>query len=94
MAHYLGVRYQYAEKIQPELSKLTLSTQLPTAQDLQVMPSEWGTQVHEAALDLDDARLYKLIDTIPADRQELALTLKSLVDNFQFERLIDLTQPR
>jgi CheY-like chemotaxis protein len=92
MAYYLGVRYRYAEE-QPK-SQVAVSTQLPTAQDLQVMPLEWMAQVHEAALDLDDARLYELIRKIPTDRQELSLALTTLVDNFRFEFLIDLTQPR
>ncbi|MBL1173554.1 ATP-binding protein [Pantanalinema sp. GBBB05] len=94
MAHYLGVRYRYAEEIHSPLATGSVPTKLPTTQDLQEMPAQWIIQVHEAALDLDDARLYELIKSIPADQQELALTLKTLVDNFRFEFLIDLTQSR
>lgn len=93
MAHYLGVRYCYAEELHLP-STANVPTKLPTIQDLQGMPSQWMMQVHEAALDLDDARLYELINSIPGDRQELALALKALVDDFRFEFLIDLTQSR
>lgn len=92
MAHYLGVRYLYTEETPSSLNLATSPQQLLTPQDLQVMPLEWITQVHEAALDLNDARLYELIAQISSQEQRLADTLKYLVDNFQLEAIANVTQ--
>ncbi|MBD2448540.1 response regulator [Nostoc sp. FACHB-152] len=92
MARYLGVRYLYAEETISELNSITSQPKALTFQDLQVMPSEWICQMHEAALDLNDIKLYELIAQISPQSQPLADTLKSLVDNFQLEAIATLTQ--
>ncbi|MFM2064946.1 MAG: hypothetical protein RLZZ507_4617, partial [Cyanobacteriota bacterium] len=94
MAQYLDVRYLYAEnnlqkkQLKPDhkLSKLTAS-------NLQVMPQDWIDHVHAAARVIDDAELYQLFAQIPPKHQQLAETLKNLVDNFQLETIINLTSP-
>ena len=92
MAQYLGVRYRYREEVLPGLDEQTLLHKSLTAKDLQLMSLEWIIQVHEAALDLNDAKLYNLIVQIPKQEQFLADALKYLVDNFQFEAIADLTK--
>ncbi|MBD2517010.1 response regulator [Nostoc sp. FACHB-973] len=92
MARYLGVRYVYAEETISNLDIATSQQKSLTFQDLQVMPPEWVAQMHEAALDLNDAKLYELIAQISSEEKPLADTLKSLVDNFQFEAIAALTQ--
>ncbi|MUG96051.1 response regulator [Scytonema sp. UIC 10036] len=92
IARYLGVRYLYTEEIAPDINTATSLQQPLTPQDLQVMPPEWIAQVHEAALDLNDTKVYELIAQIPIQEQPLANALKYLVDNFQLEVLATLTQ--
>jgi len=92
IAHYLGVRYRYSEEAVPELDQQTLVQKSLTAENLQVMSPEWIIQVHQTALDLDDAKLYNLILQIPDQEQVLANDLKSLVDNFQLEEIATLTK--
>jgi len=92
MAHYLGVRYRYREEALPILEQQTLLQKSLTAKDLQVMSPEWIIQVQQAALDLNDGKLYNLIAQIPNQEQVLANALKSLVDNFQLEAIATLTQ--
>ncbi|MBR8833168.1 MAG: response regulator [Stigonema ocellatum SAG 48.90 = DSM 106950] len=92
MAKYLGVRYRYREEVLPGLDQQTLVQKSLTAKDLQVMSPEWIIQAHQAALDLDDAKLYNLIVQIPNQEQFLADALKYLVDNFQLEAIADLTK--
>ncbi|MEH1853969.1 MAG: ATP-binding protein [Nostoc sp.] len=92
IAHYLGVRYRYREEVLPELDQQTLLHKSLTAKDLQVMSPEWIIQTHQAALDLNDAKLYNLIVQIPNQEQVLANALKYLVDNFEFEAIATLTQ--
>ncbi len=92
IAHYLGVRYRYREEALPRLEQQTLLPKSLTAKDLQVMSPEWIIQVHQAALDLNDAKLYNFIAQIPNQEQVLANALKYLVDNFQLEAIATLTQ--
>ena len=56
------------------------------------MPIEWIAQVHEAALDLSDRKLYQLIAQIPKEKQDIIEAMISLVDNFQLEAIATLTQ--
>ncbi|WRH65567.1 MAG: hypothetical protein RSE13_17185 [Planktothrix sp. GU0601_MAG3] len=63
-----------------------------TSEHLQIMPPAWINQVHEAALDLNDHRIFQLIAEIPPEHQFLIETLTSLVDNFQLEAIDILTR--
>ncbi|MGM3307678.1 ATP-binding protein [Anabaena sp. WFMT] len=94
MAYYLDLQYIYADKNHPnKIRKTNLnSTQLSTS-NLQFMPNSWITQVHEAALIIDDYKLYELFKEIPHANQEIADILKNLVDNFHIETIINLTSP-
>ncbi|BAY31605.1 multi-sensor hybrid histidine kinase [Nostoc carneum NIES-2107] len=94
MAQYLGVRYIYSEIVAPDSNVVTSPQKTLTAEDLQVMPSEWIGEVHEAALDLNDAKLYQLIAQISSQEQPLAEALKYLVDNFQLEAIATLSDLR
>lgn len=91
MAQYLGVRYLYTEVAATEVNLVTPQRKSLTAQDLQVMPLEWIAQVHEAALDLNDARLYELIAQINSEERTLADGLKYLIDNFQLEAIAKIS---
>jgi two-component system, chemotaxis family, sensor kinase Cph1 len=90
IARHLGVRYRYGAAISspPSLS----AQQTLTPQNLQAMPAEWIAQVHEAALDLSDERLHQLITQVPKSEQWLSEALTSLVNNFQLEAIVALTQ--
>ncbi|MDB9511179.1 ATP-binding protein [Kamptonema animale CS-326] len=92
IAHYLGVRYCYAQTspLRPEFATLEPRTLSP--QDLKIMPLEWVTQVNEAALDLNDTILRQLIAQIPSENQFLVESLTNLVDRFQLEAIAILTQ--
>ncbi|MBN3879516.1 MULTISPECIES: response regulator [unclassified Nostoc] len=92
IAHYLGVRYCYKEEALPALDQQTLLHKSLTAKDLQVMSPEWIILANQAALDLNDAKLYNLIAQIPNQEQVLANALKYLVENFQLEAIANLTQ--
>ncbi|BCL36101.1 response regulator [Nostoc sp. MS1] len=94
MSDCLGVRYIYAESSPqklPEPKKISLQL---TVADLQIMPADWIAQVHEAALVIDDVRLYELLNQIPQSEQQLAHALKDLVDNFNLETIVNLTYPQ
>jgi len=91
IARHLGVRYRYREEL---AQKADLSTQAAlTAEDLKLMPMQWLEQTHEAALDLSDSKLRQLIAQIPLKEKRLIEAMNSLVDNFQLEVIVALTQP-
>jgi hypothetical protein len=48
----------------------------------------------EAALVIDDGKLYELLKQIPQSEQQLAEALKDLVDNFHLETIVNLTHPQ
>ncbi|MEH1941977.1 MAG: ATP-binding protein [Nostoc sp.] len=90
MAKHIGVLYVYEEtQNQPQVY-------LPTAKlqpsDLNSMSSEWLSEFHAAATAGRDQRLMELIEKIPEQNSAIVQTLKHLVDNFEFDALIELTQ--
>ncbi len=89
IAHHLGVRYCYAKQVPRESSASPPKIFTPA---LKTMPTKWIAEVHEAALDLSDNKLYQLIAQIPKDQQDFIEAMTSLVDNFQLEAIATLTQ--
>ncbi|MBD2494137.1 response regulator [Nostoc sp. FACHB-280] len=90
MAQYLGVRYVYAENHQHKLPDSKHQLQKITSSDLADMPANWLAQVYEAALIIDEEKLYQLFQEIPVNKHQLAEALKDLVDNFHLETIINL----
>lgn len=91
ISRHLKVRYRYYDVsvstqtlINPQAKKLF-------PKDLDIMSSLWIYQIHEAALDLNDEKLHKLIDQIPVEQNFLIESLTYLVDNFQLEAIAALT---
>lgn len=98
MSHFLGIQYIYAVtsplKESPSESSLSrISLKQLTSEDLQDMGKEWITEMHQAALLLDETRLYELIARIPKENKFAAQTLSHWVSHLQFESIIALTQP-
>lgn len=61
-----------------------------TPDRMERLPSEWKRQLHQAALYLDEQRINSLIEQIEPEHHELASNLKTFVDNFQFDQILDL----
>lgn len=95
MAQYLGVKYLYEENHQilannkgnhpPENFCLN-------AESLKVMPPEWLEEIFIRASQGNDMLLLDLIGKIPSEQAPLAMALTSLVENFKFDEIIDLTR--
>ncbi|MEG3899554.1 MULTISPECIES: ATP-binding protein [unclassified Microcoleus] len=90
IARHLGVQYCYADRASSEPA--TSERKPLMTQYLHIMPLEWIAQVHEAALDLDDAKIRQLMAQIPQQEQTLIEGMTFLVDNFQLEAIATLTQ--
>lgn len=89
IARHLDIHYRYQDVDHPEPYYFTQNPLTP--QDLQVMPSEWIAQVHEAALDLRDEKLRQLIAQIPPSEQRLVQAMTLLVNDFQLEAIATLS---
>ena len=68
------------------------STVILTPNLLQELSAEWRQQLYQAALHLDKQRIIGLIDQIEPEHCEIAKGLANFVNNFQFDRIINLTQ--
>ncbi|MGF1490396.1 MAG: cache domain-containing protein [Prochloraceae cyanobacterium] len=63
-------------------------------EDLKIMPDEWILKLYQLACELDRTSLNNLIKQIPGDDKGtgLSLALSNLVNEFNFEEIIELTQ--
>jgi two-component system, sensor histidine kinase and response regulator len=59
---------------------------------LEVMSADWNAQLYHAAAQGNDVTSLKLIAQIPAIYTELIAVLTQLVENYQFDQLMKLTQ--
>ena len=92
MADHLGVRYVYEQQTTPTLPQLSQQVRSLTPNALAVMPAEWVTQLHQAALYADDELMKQLIEQIPEEHNTLRQALRALIDNFLLEQIIQLTE--
>lgn len=90
MAEHLGVQYVYAEATDSPSGDRPLSSTIQAA-DLAVMPTEWIARLQKYSSQAKDKRVIELIEEIPAQHSTLAQNLRYLVDNFHFDKIIDLT---
>jgi len=97
MAHYLGVRYIYKNLTEIPTSSRLLNAidQIPNSlfqKELATMPISWITELHQAALALDEELVIQLIEQIPESQESLAQALRELLSDFRFDLLLEFTQ--
>jgi two-component system sensor histidine kinase/response regulator len=93
---YLGVAYVYEEpEIKTEEGTQKTQKSLTPADFKQFfaqMPAQWVRQLHNAAAICSDDIVFALIAQIPQENALIVAALTDLVNNFQFEKIIELTQ--
>jgi len=97
LSQYLGVEYS-KNTTGETVSDATDASVSPSdytldANDLTMMSSEWIEQLHYAASSCNDGLSLSLIDQIPEEQSQLIEALSELVETYQFDQLITLTQP-
>ena len=92
MTQYLGVRYIYAENPESAAIEAIASGNLLEPSFLQVMPQGWLTQLEQAASELDEDAIMKLLDQIPDEHTLLFKALQNKVNDFDFDEIADLVQ--
>ncbi|MEQ9625594.1 PAS domain S-box protein [Coleofasciculus chthonoplastes] len=87
---HLGVSFIYDE---PEETPALTETVVLTSDDLAMLPTDWLASLHQATLEGDFEEMLSLINQIQDQDKTLAKTLTYLAYDFQFERLLDITEP-
>ncbi len=93
MAKYLGVSYIYQEKESPSRPENVTNKLLNLTVVLAGMSKKWIVKLHKAALDADSELVSQLIEEIPSSHALELMTLRNWVNKFQFEMILDLTEP-
>ncbi|OKH40017.1 histidine kinase [[Phormidium ambiguum] IAM M-71] len=92
LAQNLDIEYSYTTKVRESIDNIQPeSNHTLDAQALSIMPAEWITQLHNAVSRCDDTMSLKLIAQIPVEQTRLIETLTQLVEGYQFEQLMELT---
>ena len=78
-------------KAQDAVPQLPQDTILGPA-SLEVMPDEWITELHEAAIQVDADLITHLILQIPKDNSALAQSLTELLKQYEYDRIMELTE--
>ena len=103
MSQYLGVRYIYEEPTPSERrQEVSLARGAEGAHrdasfilqpsSFQIMPSEWIDKLYQAADSVDDEEILRLLEQIPPTHAPLSKSIANLVNNFRYDRLIDLIE--
>ncbi|MGB8698419.1 MAG: ATP-binding protein [Thermosynechococcaceae cyanobacterium] len=89
MSQYLGVKYIYeqigAKENEKNIHKLTTDA-------LKIMPNVWLDELSEAAALINDQRITQLVLQIPEEHKNLAQAIQNQVDEFNFDRIMNLAQ--
>ncbi|WP_413160482.1 PAS domain S-box protein [Capilliphycus salinus ALCB114379] len=63
-----------------------------TVENLAVMPQNWVVKLYQASITCQHTTVEKLIKQIPPEYSSLAVSLQHLTENFEFEKMMKLTQ--
>jgi hypothetical protein len=56
------------------------------------MPAEWVTQLYQEAVTGSDCQIFQLIEQIPSNHALLRQVLMDWVNNFRFDRVLNLIE--
>lgn len=108
MAQHLGVRYIYEEPASSTSGDDRQNMELESGEasyssgsamhyilqpsSFQVMPSEWVNELYQAAVSIENERIFQLIEQIPPPHLPLAQAIADLVNNFRCDQILDLIE--
>ncbi|WP_449418208.1 GAF domain-containing protein [Phormidium nigroviride] len=96
MSQYLGVNYLYENDgediITNSESEVCDFSRILQPETLQLMPKEWIKQLYLAASQGSDSLIYQLLEQIPAENSAIAKAIGDLVENFRFDKILELAQ--
>ncbi|MDY6805990.1 MAG: PAS domain S-box protein [Cyanobacteriota bacterium] len=96
IAFHLGATYLYEEPTasgdNDRLNSLEDIDRSDILEQMAKMPSSWVEELCYAATQCNDSKIFPLLEKISIENVELSRTLTELVDNFRFDRIIELAQ--
>ncbi|MEQ9550026.1 MAG: ATP-binding protein [Coleofasciculus sp. G3-WIS-01] len=92
MAKHLGVGYLYQEKALPSRPTDGTGESLNFHGLFAAMSKPWIVKLHDAALDADSKLVYKILKDVPESYAFERETLRNWVKQFEFEKILDLTE--
>ena len=87
IAEHLGIQYVYKSVVSPNQSNFKL-----TANALNVLPNQLLNPIKQAAIELDEDLLTQLLEEIPPEHNDLKNALQKQVNNFDFDRILNLVE--
>jgi PAS domain S-box-containing protein len=93
MAKHLGVGYIYQDQELSSDSSNVTGEPLNLTDVLAAMSKKWIVKLYEAAIDADSELVFQLLEEIPESHAFELQTLRGWVNKFQFEKILDLTEP-
>jgi two-component system, sensor histidine kinase and response regulator len=97
LTQHLGIQYHYAEEtLAPALDSVTTDTEMLQSLHqafqncLVSLPAEWTTQLQQAALEGNDARILELLQHLAPDQVIVKNGITQLAEDFQFSYILDL----
>ncbi|MCT7979328.1 GAF domain-containing hybrid sensor histidine kinase/response regulator [Laspinema olomoucense] len=96
LSQYLGAKYSYQETKTPATRPSSQDKERDgqlEADALTFMPADWVKQFYNAVAQGSDTLALELLSFIPSEHSELIGTLTHLLENYQFDRLMELAQP-
>ncbi|MEG4986989.1 AAA family ATPase [Microcoleus sp. BR0-C5] len=93
LAKHLGVDYIYQEQELPSPHSNVTGEPLNFTDLLTAMSKEWIVKLYEAAIDADSELVFQILEEIPESHAFELHTLRNWVTKFQFEKILDLTEP-
>ena len=91
IAQYSGSQYIYHDNPDPEASAAGVNLPLQRS-DLEGMPPAWRQEFYQAATCLFEHKCHELVALIPGEQGRLRQQLDRLIQEFRFDRLIELTR--
>ncbi|MFE4105377.1 hybrid sensor histidine kinase/response regulator [Almyronema epifaneia] len=88
---HLGVQFLYAS---PAPAAAIASSSSLTAEQLTTLPPDWISELYTAAVRVDADWIERLIGQLPENQADLAQQLRELIDRFDFDTIIELTQEK
>ncbi|WP_088889251.1 PAS domain-containing protein [Leptolyngbya ohadii] len=90
IAQHLGVNYLYEAA---PLPRSIAPVKELTSDQLAVLPQSWLEQLYRAALCTDEQAILDLVQQLPPSEASTAALLRSLVDNFRCDQIMNLAKP-
>ena len=93
IARHLKVEYIYETETQTKFKSTSFISGKGSGEyDLSIMPQEWIELVNSCATTGNAREIYSLLEQIPEQHTQLAQDITQLVDDFCFEKIIELTR--